>query len=550
MKILAKLLAAVLLAASLFCSLLSAQSAKPPAAASASRAYRIAGIVVNANTSQPLAGVRVSVANTKNSKDTQTTVAGDDGRFQFQVAAGKYSLRGAKRGFVSYAYEQHETFWTGIVTGGGLDTENLALRLPPVASITGTITDENGEPVRDATISVFRQDHRSGATRIQMYSGAATDDLGTFEVTPLEAGTYFVTATARPWYAVHPSSADPSLKGSDKTVDRTLDVAFPVSYFKDATEPDDATPVPIRAGDRAQVDIHMNPAPALHLFFRAGSNDPRGFNQPTFQKELFDGLLVAPPQYDVTDGPGVHEITGLAPGRYMLSTTLQGASKAPSPVDLTTDGQNLDFSEGPSAASIKALVQTTAKIPESLAIVLRNSRGRLVDRAEVNEQGVADFVNVTPGEYDLVAGTPDRAYSISTITIGEHVSPGHALRVPPGSALTVSLTLVGSAVSVEGIAQQAGKPFHGAMIVLVPNNPDADPELFRRDQSDLDGSFALQQVIPGTYTLMAIENGWDLDWAKPAVLAGYRRHGQRIIVGESGRGTLRVTTPVEVQPRL
>ena len=88
------------------------------------------------------------------------------------------------------------------------------------------------------------------------------------------------------------------------------------------------------------------------------------------------------------------------------------------------------------------------------------------------------------------------------------------------------------------------------MIVLVPNNPDADPELFRRDQSDLDGSFALQQVIPGTYTLMAIENGWDLDWAKPAVLAGYRRHGQRIIVGESGRGTLRVTTPVEVQPRL
>ncbi len=49
------------------------------------------------------------------------------------------------------------------------------------------------------------------------------------------------------------------------------------------------------------------------------------------------------------------------------------------------------------------------------------------------------------------------------------------------------------------------------MIALVPRDPDADRELFRRDQSDLDGTFSLGNVIPGEYTVVAIENGWDLN---------------------------------------
>jgi hypothetical protein len=40
----------------------------------------------------------------------------------------------------------------------------------------------------------------------------------------------------------------------------------------------------------------------------------------------------------------------------------------------------------------------------------------------------------------------------------------------------------------------------------------ATRDLFRRDQSDLDGTFSLHGVIPGTYTVVAIDNGWDLDW--------------------------------------
>jgi len=37
--------------------------------------------------------------------------------------------------------------------------------------------------------------------------------------------------------------------------------------------------------------------------------------------------------------------------------------------------------------------------------------------------------------------------------------------------------------------------------------------LVRRDQSDSDGIFTLHSVVAGQYTVVAISDGWDLEWA-------------------------------------
>src|SRR5882724_12953165 len=155
------------------CSFSLAQTAKPSPSRRAQVGYRIAGTVVNSKTSQPLSRVQVAVTDTKNPQNTQTMVTSEDGRFQFQVGAGKYSLQGSKRGFLTFAYEQHENFWTGIVTGAGLDTESLILRLPPTAMISGKVTDEIGEPVRGTTITVFRENHGAGVSRVDATSNVA-----------------------------------------------------------------------------------------------------------------------------------------------------------------------------------------------------------------------------------------------------------------------------------------------------------------------------------------------------------------------------------------
>ena len=87
------------------------------------------------------------------------------------------------------------------------------------------------------------------------------------------------------------------------------------------------------------------------------------------------------------------------------------------------------------------------------------------------------------------------------------------------------------------------------MVVLVPKNPEDNRDLFRRDQSDLDGTFALHNVVPGSYTILAIESGWDLDWSQPGVISVYAAHGRSIEVGGQGNRTMNLGDAIEVQSK-
>ena len=78
------------------------------------------------------------------------------------------------------------------------------------------------------------------------------------------------------------------------------------------------------------------------------------------------------------------------------------------------------------------------------------------------------------------------------------------------------------------------------MIVLVPQDPGNNLPLFRRDQSDSDGTFTLANVVPGQYTVLAIANGWDLEWANPTVLQPYLKSAQTVQVPSGGKLDVKV----------
>lgn len=52
-------------------------------------------------------------------------------------------------------------------------------------------------------------------------------------------------------------------------------------------------------------------------------------------------------------------------------------------------------------------------------------------------------------------------------------------------------------------------------------------EDYRLDQSDSDRTFALGGILTGKYSLLAIEDGWDLEWTNATVLKPYLRKGQK-----------------------
>jgi len=220
-------------------------------------------------------------------------------------------------------------------------------------------------------------------------------------------------------------------------------------------------------------------------------------------------------------------------------------------VDLTSDGQELSAPSSEGWVNLKATVRISGqtKLPAELLVLLRDSKGKTVTGQEVDAEGQADFGTIAPGTYNLGAYTSNTAYAVVRMSAQGTEISGHSLTVSASSPMAVSLTLAAGVVNVEGFARRAGKAAPGVMIALVPKDPENNRELFRRDQSDLDGSFNLRGVIPGTYTVVAIENGWDLDWAQPAVIAHYAEQGETLTIDYRGQGTVHLTRAVEVQPR-
>jgi len=544
-----------------------AQTANTPQPSTPAGNYRIAGTVVSKTDGHPLARARITLRDAKAPQKFESLITEEDGKFEFTgVPAGKYDLHGAKRGFISASYDQHEQFSTALVTGAGLETESVVLRLAPAAIIAGKVLDEAGDPVRHATVTLYYDDHTSGVDQIRQARGAQTDDQGAFEMASLMPGTYFLSANAKPWYATHPLS-EPANSGSEPqaapqlldrpsldrpSIDRSLDVAYPVTYYPDVTDADSATPIPIRGGEHLQVEIHLNPVPALHLLFRVPNNGNQGDIFPRLEQPAFDGSTFLQADIVHTVSPGLVEITGVPAGRYNVHFYGAGSGIQMNGVDLAKNGDEIDASAGEALSTVKVSVQLSGEtaLPPRLFIGLRSAHRSIMSGGQqVNDKGEAEFQQIPAGRYELLLFGSSRPYSILRISAeGAEVS-GHNITVAPGSSPSVSLTLVGGSLNVEGTAKRGDKPFAGAMVVLVPKDPENNPDLFRRDQSDLDGTFSLRNVVPGSYTVLAIENGWDLDWSQPAVIAAYLKHGRTIQIGSSPGRPMNLSQAVEVQSK-
>jgi hypothetical protein len=144
--------------------------------------YKISGTIVSALDGTPLGLARVSLADAKNRDQSVWMITSENGHFEFSsIPAGKFSLEGGKKGFLSATYQQHEQFSTAIVTGAGLNTENLILRLSPLSMLSGKIVDESGDPVRTARVVVYVESHNAGVNRIRPACYDETDDQGYYE---------------------------------------------------------------------------------------------------------------------------------------------------------------------------------------------------------------------------------------------------------------------------------------------------------------------------------------------------------------------------------
>jgi hypothetical protein len=167
--------------------------------------------------------------------------------------------------------------------------------------------------------------------------------------------------------------------------------------------------------------------------------------------------------------------------------------------------------------------------PLSRMILFRSSKNRESYMTTVSNKGEFSFAGsaLPAGTYEVSLGDQLPLEVSSLEATGATVSH-RSVDIPAGQPVKLVIHASEAKCSLAGFALKEGKPFAGAMMLLVPQDSDQNPALFHRDQSDSDGSFSMAPLFPGRYTLLAIENGWDLEWSNPAVLFHYLPNGQAL----------------------
>ena len=520
----------------------------PPATTGA---FRISGTLVDSVTGEPLSNARVAIAPVTQRDNFTTIVTADDGRFFFSgLVSGKYTLTAQRRGYLTQSFNQHDQLASSIAVGPELESNNLVFRLFGESGISGTVTDEQGDSVRNAQVMLFQNTQAGGVRMTYQRATSTTDDEGFYHFGHLPAGKYFVAVSAEPWYAQHyspravtyTSSADKVVVPPEEPQQSPLDVAYPVTFYRGETDAAAATAIVLGKGEQVSIDISLFPVPALHV--RITTENPEQDHQVyiSLDQKLFDGARIGVHTQTIQVAPGVTEIVGIAPGRYNMRTNNSGNGPPMQERDVEIGGNgDLENSRGSTRVPVTATVRFEALAAAGqMWILLRAKKSTQVFNERVDAKGEAQFKQggVPPGTYEISLQGQGRFIKSISAT-GARVT-GRTLEIKDGGAVKLVLETALGEGTVTGTALRGDKPVAGAMVLLVPNDPGNNLALFRRDQSDSDGTFLLANVVPGQYTVVAIEDGWELEWGNPDVLNKFLPQGDVVVVERRGKYSVMV----------
>jgi hypothetical protein len=427
----------------------------------------ILGRVVDANDGKPIASAFVTISGPIRIEPPGNTVVTDpEGRFVFgSLPAGSFSIAATADG-----YQPGDAVFAmmrarRVTLGAGQKLTDLSIALARDAVITGTVTDDGGDPLVGASVAAIP---RPGSdTSVSLQGTVGTDDRGVYRIDRLRAGEYLIVVrsmtTTMPAAAVAdyetiqagsaamwdvanelarsnaPTPSPGGLRHGDVYVqgarpalapyetDAGLFV-HPTTYFDGATTPGAATVVRVAAGDERQaVDIRV---PTVRAFSVSGQvtvpEGPAGnlgvillpaesaYHQSTLDPWTHDEDVAK----TVTTADGHFTLAGVPPGTYKLRVLrpsgIGGASRPPNLAPLSEEA----VARLNNRPTLYALAPVAISDRDVTGIVLATRAGPRVS-------GHVEFVGAPPP--DLSAG-PRRNDDFNGIRLDVPAGTG----IPPG----------------------------------------------------------------------------------------------------------------------
>jgi hypothetical protein len=320
-----------------------------------------------------------------------------------------------------------------------------------------------------------------------------------------------------------------------------FNVAYPTTFYPGVTDVASAKQVALNEGEDFTADFIMSPVAALRVRVNHLGGAFERLTNTTLQQRIFGTTIIGVSMRQVRTDDFL-EIRGVAPGRYLLDlesvdpssrdTRTIVRSSTVMRLNLTEDAE-VDAESASEVTPVRGVIRTRGGLhPKQPAYVrLWNSRSDDVLESNINEKGEINFDTtfLTPGRYSVYAMNGPNSIIGSLKATGAQVV-GQTIQITGNKPVQLEIEMSTSLSKISGVVRRDGQPVAGAMILLVPEEAETNLPKFRRDQSDSDGTFTLLDVLPGQYRMLAIEDGWDLEWANLSLLQKRLEHAQRIDV--------------------
>lgn len=317
----------------------------------------------------------------------------------------------------------------------GETVEDVVIRLPMGAAISGVIFDERGQPAPGVNVSLQQRKVQNGE-RVLLGAGGVvtTDDRGQYRVYGLAPGEYLVTAmptrhipSAR---ALTDGDVDAMLRGAAGPVAAAdeANMVFAPVYFPGTTRVNDAQPILVATGeDRQNVDLRLERVRSARIEGIVVSGDGQPLQGASIQFGTTSGTSPLQVASTIRVGPeGRFGIT-MAPASYTLIARGSGAQNGQfaftvletSGVDVT--GLQLTLQPALSFGGRLTAAGSTTLPPLAGHRIQVRSLSRASDGAAqvtpTNAAGAFTVSGVVPGRY-VIGNAPFFGASAASVTWG------------------------------------------------------------------------------------------------------------------------------------
>src|SRR5882757_9972029 len=293
----------------------------------------VAGQVISATDGAPLISSRVVlIPEDSDSPQAFSAATDSDGRFEIKNASpGSYTFLAIHTGYISQQYQARGPNGGALLTlVPGQELDRVLFRLVRGAVITGRILDENGEPMARVSVAALRRPNfddfddegpGSGAppAREELISASAaiTDDRGEYRMFGLNAGEYYVKATAT-------DPDDLEQDGLGWIAQNSMGSHYASIFYPGVLQFDQAQPVVLAAGEELRTEFAMRQVKTMEVSGRVIAADggaARGALVSLFSLEgtSFNEQLMA-----ICGTKGEFTIRGVPQGRYVLNAQQRG----------------------------------------------------------------------------------------------------------------------------------------------------------------------------------------------------------------------------------